>query len=71
MIGIEREKASFLISAFGISNILGKICLGYLCDKPWINRQYVNGLCVAICGISKKLFSATFYQQLIIMTLQT
>ena len=60
MIGIEREKASFLISTFGISNILGKIFLGFLCDKPWINRQYVNGICVVICGISKKLLSTIF-----------
>ena len=54
MIGIEREKASFLISAAGISNVFGKICVGYLCDKPWINRLYVNGICIAMCGISKK-----------------
>ena len=56
MIGIEREKASFLISAVGIStgNVFGKICVGYLCDKPWVNRQYVNSICLAICGINKK-----------------
>ena len=54
MIGLEREKASFLISAVGISNILGKICVGFLCDQPCINRQYVNGVCVVTCGISKK-----------------
>lgn len=53
MLGIERGQASFLISAIGISNILGKICLGYLSDQPWINRLYVYSISIAICGLSE------------------
>ena len=74
MIGIDREKASFLISAVGICNIVGKITMGYLCDQPWINRVYVNGICIAICGLSELEISqqrAIFYQQFMFMTLQT
>ena len=55
MLGINRSNASFLISAIGVMNMTGKICLGYLCDKPLINRTFVYGLTMAICGISEKI----------------
>ena len=55
MIGVNRSNASFLISAIGVFNMTGKICLGYLCDKPWINRPFVYGLSIAVCGISEKV----------------
>ena len=51
--GVERNQASFLISAFGISNIIGKICLGYLSDRTWTNRLYLYNISLAICGLSE------------------
>ena len=51
--GIDRSEASFLISVIGISSIVGKIALGYLSDRPYINRLYLYNLCIVVCGLSK------------------
>ena len=49
--GIEKEKASFLLSVIGIANTLGRIVLGYVSDRPWLNRLYTYNICLAICGL--------------------
>ena len=51
--GIDRSEASFLISVMGIGSIFGKIVLGYLSDRPCINRLYLYNLCIVVCGTSK------------------
>lgn len=47
--------ASFLVSIVGIANSVGRIILGYLSDKPWVNRLAVYNVCLTVCGISKYL----------------
>ena len=52
-LGIEKEDASFLLSVVGIANTIGRIILGYISDRSWINRLYLYNVSLAICGICK------------------
>ena len=56
IMGIERGKASFLLSIIGIGNICGRIGLGAISDHPCINRIYLYNTCLIICGISEHKF---------------
>ena len=51
--GISTVKASMLLSVIGIANLIGRIILGYVSDKPWINRLLVYNVCLTICGLGK------------------
>lgn len=44
-------KPAYLLSVIGLANTLGRIVLGYLSDKPWINRLLVYNLCLTVCGV--------------------
>ena len=48
---IESQDASFLIAVIGIANTIGRIILGYISDKPWLNRLYLYNSALAISGI--------------------
>ncbi|XP_043685849.1 monocarboxylate transporter 9 isoform X1 [Vespula pensylvanica] len=50
--GINRSLASYLLAIIGVANTLGRIILGYISDKPWINRLFVYNICLTICGIA-------------------
>ncbi|KAK0179893.1 hypothetical protein PV327_005604 [Microctonus hyperodae] len=52
---ISKDTAQYLISIIGIANTVGRITLGYISDKPWINRLLTYNLCLTICGISTVL----------------
>lgn len=52
---IEVDDASFLLSVIGIANTLGRIVLGYISDRPWVNRLWLYNGCLAVCGISMGL----------------
>lgn len=51
--GIDKEHASYLISGIGVANTIGRIILGYIADKPWVNRLLVYNVCLTICGIGE------------------
>lgn len=55
VVGIGKEDASYLISTIGIANAVGRIILGYMSDKPWVNRLWVYNICLAVCGLCKYL----------------
>ena len=57
--GMEESRAALLLSVIGIANTLGRIVLGYLSDRVWINRLYLYNLSLAVCGINMAL-SGTF-----------
>lgn len=59
-LGIDKEHASYLISAIGVANTIGRIILGYISDKPWVNRLLVYNVCLTICGIGE--LSNSFYK---------
>ncbi|XP_060518855.1 monocarboxylate transporter 12 [Cylas formicarius] len=49
-LGMSVEKAGILISIIGIANTVGRIVLGYISDKPWIDRLQVYNWSLAVCG---------------------
>lgn len=49
---IDTKQASYLLGIIGIANTVGRIILGYLSDKPWVNRLLVYNLMLTICGVS-------------------
>lgn len=55
MIGISSENASRLLSVIGIVNTAGRIIIGYLSDRPWINRLWLFNSCLIICGTATAL----------------
>lgn len=52
VLGIDRERGSYLLGVIGIANTVGRIILGYLSDKPWVNRLLVYNLSLTICGLA-------------------
>ena len=52
-LGVRKYDASYLLSAIGISSLIGKFGLGFISDRPWINRLYLYIICVGICGLSE------------------
>ncbi|CAM1312339.1 Mct1 (predicted) [Pycnogonum litorale] len=50
--GINEDNASFLLSMIGISNMIGRIVVGYVSDKPCVNRLYLYNCMLTVCGIS-------------------
>ncbi|XP_017034882.1 monocarboxylate transporter 5 [Drosophila kikkawai] len=49
-LGISKSDASYLIATIGGANTVGRIILGYIADKPWVNRLLVYNLCLTLCG---------------------
>lgn len=53
MMGIASNHSSYLLALLGIANTLGRIVLGFISDKPWINRLLVYNMSLTICGIGE------------------
>ncbi|XP_016995684.2 monocarboxylate transporter 12 [Drosophila takahashii] len=51
-LNISKTEASYLIATIGVANTVGRIILGYISDKPWVNRLLVYNVCLTACGIS-------------------
>lgn len=62
-LGMTIEKAGLLISVIGGANTVGRIILGYISDKPWINRLYIYNWSLTICGLATLIsaFCSSFY----------
>ncbi|CAH1644759.1 unnamed protein product [Spodoptera littoralis] len=52
------ENPPYLISIIGGSNLVGRIILGYISDKPWVNRLLAYNLCLTIAGIGTAMAMA-------------
>ncbi|XP_053604304.1 monocarboxylate transporter 12 isoform X2 [Plodia interpunctella] len=52
------SNSAYLISIIGAANLIGRIFLGYISDKPWVNRLTAYNSCLAIAGISTALSMA-------------
>ncbi|XP_012158740.1 monocarboxylate transporter 12 [Ceratitis capitata] len=52
---LNSAQSSYLIAVIGVANTIGRIILGYLADKPWVNRLWVYNVCLTLCGISTAL----------------
>ncbi|XP_049531142.1 monocarboxylate transporter 12 isoform X1 [Anopheles darlingi] len=53
--GIDTKQASYLLGIIGIANTLGRIVLGYLSDKTWVNRLAVYNISLSVCGVATAL----------------
>ncbi|XP_001950241.2 uncharacterized protein LOC100161575 [Acyrthosiphon pisum] len=69
MIGIASKHSSYLLALLGIANTLGRIILGFISDKPWINRLMVYNLCLTVCGIATML--STYCTDILSLSLYT
>lgn len=47
------QNSAYLISIIGGANLVGRIILGFISDKPWVNRLLAYNLCLTIAGISE------------------
>ena len=54
-LGIGKEDAKYLLSIVGIANTIGRVVLGFIADRPWVNRLYLYNTSLAICGLCKYL----------------
>lgn len=54
-LSISKTDASILIAIIGAANTVGRIILGYVSDKPWVNRLHVYNMCLTVCGIATVL----------------
>ncbi|XP_055303521.1 monocarboxylate transporter 12-like [Sitodiplosis mosellana] len=52
VLGMTSEDGSWLLAAIGIANTLGRLILGYISDKSWVNRLWVYNCCLVICGVA-------------------
>lgn len=53
VLGMSPDERKYLLVAIGIANTLGRIILGYISDKSWVNRLWVYNVCLVICGVGK------------------
>lgn len=59
VLNLSTEQGSYLLAIIGIANTFGRIILGYLSDKSWVNRLWVYNVCLTICGFGKSPFVAS------------
>lgn len=52
---LTQSQGSWLLGVVGIANTVGRVVLGYLSDKPWVNRLFVYNSSLTICGIASIL----------------
>lgn len=52
---LSKSEASYLIATIGVANTVGRIILGYISDKPWVNRLLVYNVCLTACGVGEYL----------------
>lgn len=50
--GLSDDSAAMLLSVIGISNMVGRIVIGYISDKSFINRVYLYNILLTVCGLS-------------------
>lgn len=57
LLGMSRDESSFLLAIIGIANTISRVFLGYISDKPWLNRLWLYNSSLTICGLGT-MFSA-------------
>lgn len=50
VLGVDKERASFLISCIGILNTVGVVIVGYLGDKSWTEPSLLYGILTVVSG---------------------
>ncbi|XP_056633574.1 monocarboxylate transporter 14-like isoform X1 [Diorhabda sublineata] len=49
--GIDESQGSMLISIIGITNIIGRIGVGFIADFPKVNNFLINNICLVLAAI--------------------
>lgn len=62
-LGIPSADASFLLSVVGIANTIGRVILGYISDKPWLNRLWLYNGALTVCGLGINVVFASICHQ--------
>lgn len=52
-LSLSDNDGSYLLAIIGVFNTLGRLILGYVSDKSWVNRLWVYNWCLVICGLGK------------------
>lgn len=52
-LNMTEDDGAYLISIIGVANTVGRIVLGYLSDKPWVNRLIVYNTSLTIAGTGR------------------
>lgn len=61
MLQLSPEDSSYLLALIGFGNTIGRIVLGYVTLKPWVNRLYIYISCLLICGIGKFAYRILYW----------
>lgn len=51
LLNMPTKQGEQVLSTIGVANTLGRIILGYVADKSWVNRLWVYNVCLIICGL--------------------
>ncbi|XP_052805368.1 monocarboxylate transporter 13-like isoform X2 [Mya arenaria] len=52
LLGVDKTRASFLLSAIGITNTVGRIISGSLADLPSVNSLLLNNVSMLVAGVT-------------------
>lgn len=53
IMGLEDKNTEWIVPFIALGTTCGRIVLGILADRPWVNRLHVYNLCLTVCGIGK------------------
>lgn len=57
MLNLSTKESSYLLAIIGIANTIGRVVLGYISSKPWVNRLWIYISCLLICGFGENTLS--------------
>lgn len=67
--GIPKESTKYVLFAFGISDLLGRLCLGWITDCKFLRRSHFVMVCIFLIGLTFFSFPfATSYVWMIIIS---
>ncbi|XP_059482232.1 monocarboxylate transporter 2 isoform X2 [Neocloeon triangulifer] len=50
--GVEKSKATFLLSIIGIVNTVGRVLCGFVADLPQVNTLLMNNICLVLSALA-------------------
>ena len=62
---VPKAQAGLIITAFGVSNTLGRLVTGLLADRPWADSVLLHNVAAITAGLLTCLVSVIFSFQLL------
>ncbi|XP_052104720.1 monocarboxylate transporter 12-like isoform X1 [Mytilus californianus] len=50
--GVSKSDSALFISVIGIANMAGRIVIGWLADRKWVNRLLLYSTSMVVCGLA-------------------